>query len=184
MLPVIQANINFPAGQPNVILILQQIQIQLAGLTAQVNGLTAQVNVLTAQGNANAQAIAGNTQAIAAQGIANAQAIAGNTQAIAAQGIANTQAIAALGVNLRMEIRNSTLLAVNIGRSTTDRLLMLYNAQGMRPTAPLLIPHCKTDIGNLLGADISALLIFYGIVPLQLVPQRRTQLRDFLGAHM
>jgi 1-aminocyclopropane-1-carboxylate deaminase/D-cysteine desulfhydrase-like pyridoxal-dependent ACC family enzyme len=94
MLPVIQANINFPAGQPNIIQMLQQIQNQLAGLTAQVNVLTA-------------------------------------------QGIANTQAIAALGVNLRMEIRNSTLLAVHIGRSTTDQLLMLFNAQGDQPTAPL-----------------------------------------------
>jgi hypothetical protein len=34
------------------------------------------------------------------------------------------------------------------------------------------------------GADLSALLHFYSIVPLHAVAQRRKQLTDFLGAQM
>jgi hypothetical protein len=55
----------------------------------------------------------------------------------------------------------------------------------MQPIAPMLIPNSKAHLENLPdAADISALLNFYGIVPLQPVAQRRTQLRDFLGAHL
>mmetsp|Transcript_16657 Transcript_16657/g.24182 ORF Transcript_16657/g.24182 Transcript_16657/m.24182 type:complete len:219 (-) Transcript_16657:914-1570(-) len=81
---------------------------------------------------------------------------------------------------LLVQVRNSTLLAVNIRASNTDVLLKLQNTHGAYPQQPLAYPSSKLDLrDNFTANQVLALLNFYEIIP---EGNRKTQLAAHIGA--
>jgi hypothetical protein len=150
MLPTIEAHINLPAVQQNL---LQQIQ-----------------NLIAAQGVALANAIA-------AQGVVQANAIAAQGNAIAAQGVAQANAIANLRILIR---NSSLAAVNNGRMETDELQMLLNDQGVQPTAPQFVIPYSKAEIRRFLGLQVSALLNFYGIAPAHTVAERKDQLIDHL----